>query len=201
MALETPQGRADQMARSIEMFGRIVPLDEMLARAARSRRSRRPSAAGAALLDGPHRHRLGRRAARRWPPDASSQTMVAEPWADWGLIDSGDGQKLGALRPGHRRPARAAGDVGAGARRLGAGRDLRSRLRRGRRRPLGPASRRAARVGAVARAGPLPRLADAVPPPRLLPRHGAAMGLDAGALGGRRCAQPVRLHRRRDACC
>ncbi len=29
--------------------------------------------------------------------------------------------------------------------------------------------------------GPLPRLADAVPPPRLLPRHGAAMGLDARA--------------------
>ena len=88
-----------------------------------------------------------------------------------------------ALRPGHRRPARAAGDVGAGARRLGPRRDLRSRLGRGRRRALGPAPAGAAAVGAVARRGPLPRLADAVPPPRLLPRHGAAMGLDARARG------------------
>jgi predicted Zn-dependent peptidase len=31
MSLETPQGRADSIARSIEIFGRIVPLDEMLA--------------------------------------------------------------------------------------------------------------------------------------------------------------------------
>ena len=30
MALETAQGRADQMARSIEVFGRILPLDEIL---------------------------------------------------------------------------------------------------------------------------------------------------------------------------
>ena len=30
MALETPQGRADHIARSIEVFGRIVPLDELL---------------------------------------------------------------------------------------------------------------------------------------------------------------------------
>ena len=31
MALETPQGRADSIARSIEIFGRIMSLDEMLA--------------------------------------------------------------------------------------------------------------------------------------------------------------------------
>jgi predicted Zn-dependent peptidase len=31
MALETPQGRADSMARSIEIFGRIISVDEMLA--------------------------------------------------------------------------------------------------------------------------------------------------------------------------
>ena len=31
MALETPQGRADSMARSIEIFNRIMDLDEMLA--------------------------------------------------------------------------------------------------------------------------------------------------------------------------
>ena len=31
MALETPQGRADSIARSIEIFNRIMTLDEMLA--------------------------------------------------------------------------------------------------------------------------------------------------------------------------
>ena len=62
-----------------------------------------------------------------------------------------------------------------------AGRDLRSRLRRGRRRALGPHRPVPRELGAGAERGPLPRLADAVPPPRLLPRHGAAMGLDARA--------------------
>jgi predicted Zn-dependent peptidase len=52
MGQETPQGRADHLARSVEIFGRIVPLDEIIAElravdvaAARS--------AGAALLEGP----------------------------------------------------------------------------------------------------------------------------------------------------
>ena len=51
MALETPQGRADQMARSIEVFGRIVPFEELLAdlRAVDVEAAR---AAGAAMLDG-----------------------------------------------------------------------------------------------------------------------------------------------------
>ena len=51
MALETPQGRADQVARSVEVFGRIVPLEELLAdlRAVDVAAAR---AAGAALLDG-----------------------------------------------------------------------------------------------------------------------------------------------------
>lgn len=51
MALETPQGRADQMARSVEVFGRIVPLEELLAdlRAVDVAAAR---AAGAALIDG-----------------------------------------------------------------------------------------------------------------------------------------------------
>jgi predicted Zn-dependent peptidase len=51
MALETPQGRADQMARSIEVFGRILTLDELLGelRAVDASTAR---AAGAALLDG-----------------------------------------------------------------------------------------------------------------------------------------------------
>ena len=52
MALETPQGRADSMARSIEIFGRIMTMTEMLAelRAVDVAAAR---AAGAAMLDGP----------------------------------------------------------------------------------------------------------------------------------------------------
>ena len=73
---------------------------------------------------------------------ADLKTLVAEPWADCGLIDSGNGRKLERYGPVTRRPARAAGDVGAGAATIGTPTRLRSRLRRGRRRPLGPASRR-----------------------------------------------------------
>jgi predicted Zn-dependent peptidase len=52
MALETPQGRADAMARSIEIFGRIMTAEEMLAelRAVDSAKAR---AAGQAMLAGP----------------------------------------------------------------------------------------------------------------------------------------------------
>ena len=52
MALETPQGRADSMARSIEIFGRIMTSDEMLAelRAVDVGSAR---AAGTNLLEGP----------------------------------------------------------------------------------------------------------------------------------------------------
>jgi predicted Zn-dependent peptidase len=52
MALETPQGRADAMARSIEIFGRIMTVEEMLAelRAVDAESAR---AAGRAALDGP----------------------------------------------------------------------------------------------------------------------------------------------------
>ena len=52
MALETPQGRADSMARSIEIFGRIMTVEEMLAelRAVDVAAAR---AAGQAMLDGP----------------------------------------------------------------------------------------------------------------------------------------------------
>jgi predicted Zn-dependent peptidase len=51
MGMETAQGRADQMARSIEVFGRILTLEELLAeiRAVDAVAAR---AAGAALLDG-----------------------------------------------------------------------------------------------------------------------------------------------------
>jgi predicted Zn-dependent peptidase len=51
MGLETAQGRADHMARSIEVFGRIVSLDELLAQI-RSIDVAAARAAGAALLDG-----------------------------------------------------------------------------------------------------------------------------------------------------
>ena len=52
MALETPQGRADHMARSIEVFGRILTLDEMLGhiRAVTVDEAR---AVGRTLLEGP----------------------------------------------------------------------------------------------------------------------------------------------------
>jgi predicted Zn-dependent peptidase len=52
MALETPQGRADAMARSIEIFGRIMTSEEMLAeiRAVDVTAAR---AAGRAVLEGP----------------------------------------------------------------------------------------------------------------------------------------------------
>jgi predicted Zn-dependent peptidase len=51
MSLETAQGRADQMARSIEVFGRILSLDEMLGDL-RAVDPASAKAAGAALLDG-----------------------------------------------------------------------------------------------------------------------------------------------------
>jgi len=52
MSQETPQGRADHLARSVEIFGRIVGLDEIIAelRAVDAAAAR---AAGSALLEGP----------------------------------------------------------------------------------------------------------------------------------------------------
>ena len=52
MALETAQGRADHMARSIEVFGRILSLEELLQQI-RSVTVEAARAAGAALLAGP----------------------------------------------------------------------------------------------------------------------------------------------------
>jgi predicted Zn-dependent peptidase len=52
MGLETAQGRADQMARSIEVFGRILTLDELLGQI-RAVKIEDAQAAGQALLDGP----------------------------------------------------------------------------------------------------------------------------------------------------
>ena len=52
MSLETAQGRADQMARSIEVFARIVPLDELLSQI-RGVTVEEAREVGRALLDGP----------------------------------------------------------------------------------------------------------------------------------------------------
>ncbi len=52
MSLETPQGRADSIARSIEIFGRIMTLDEMLAEL-RGVNAAAARAAGQAMLSGP----------------------------------------------------------------------------------------------------------------------------------------------------
>jgi predicted Zn-dependent peptidase len=52
MGLETAQGRADQMARSIEVFGRILALDELLEQI-RGVTVESARAAGQALLEGP----------------------------------------------------------------------------------------------------------------------------------------------------
>ncbi len=52
MTLETPQGRADHMARSIEVFGRVVALEELLGQI-RSVSVEDARAVGQALLTGP----------------------------------------------------------------------------------------------------------------------------------------------------
>jgi len=52
MALETPQGRADSMARSIEIFNRIMTLDEMLAEI-RNVTAYDARSAAQAMLNGP----------------------------------------------------------------------------------------------------------------------------------------------------
>jgi predicted Zn-dependent peptidase len=51
MGMESAQGRADQMARSIEVFGRILPVEELLSHLA-AVDAAAARAAGAALLDG-----------------------------------------------------------------------------------------------------------------------------------------------------
>ena len=52
MTLETPQGRADAMARSIEIFGRIMTVEEMLVEV-RAVDAAAARAAGAKMLSGP----------------------------------------------------------------------------------------------------------------------------------------------------
>ncbi|QDP19702.1 M16 family metallopeptidase [Sphingomonas xanthus] len=52
MALETPQGRADAMARSLEIFGRVMTIEEMLVEV-RAVDAAAARAAGVAMLSGP----------------------------------------------------------------------------------------------------------------------------------------------------
>jgi predicted Zn-dependent peptidase len=52
MTLETPQGRADHMARSIEVYGRVILLDELLGQI-RAVSVEDARTVGRALLDGP----------------------------------------------------------------------------------------------------------------------------------------------------
>jgi predicted Zn-dependent peptidase len=52
MGLETAQGRADQLARSIEVYGRVLPLDEVLDQI-RSVSVAEARSAGLMLLDSP----------------------------------------------------------------------------------------------------------------------------------------------------
>jgi predicted Zn-dependent peptidase len=52
MGLESAQGRADHLARSIEVFGRVVPLEELLGQL-RAVSLEQARAAGAAMLKGP----------------------------------------------------------------------------------------------------------------------------------------------------
>jgi predicted Zn-dependent peptidase len=52
MSLETPHGRADHLARSIEVFGRALPADELIAQL-RAVDLASARTAGAALLQGP----------------------------------------------------------------------------------------------------------------------------------------------------
>ena len=110
-------------------------------------------------------------------------TLVAEPWDDWGLIDSGHGRKLeryGPVRVVRPEPqamwAPASEDWDADATFV-PGSDEEGGGRWVQHRPVPQ------QLAAGARQCPLPRLADAVPPSRLLPRHGAAMGLDARDAG------------------
>src|SRR5207253_772465 len=83
-----------------------------------------------------------------------------------------------ALRSLPFHPAGGAGALGTRLARLGRGRRVHPRLGRGGRRALAVRAARAPRwLGPGLGGGPLPRPVYALPPPRFLPGHGAAMGL------------------------
>ena len=101
---------------------------------------------GATMLAGPRARRHASAPSSRWRRERSRHAR-RRALGRLGPDRLRQRPEARALRPVTRRPARAAGDVGAGARRLGPRRDLRPRLGRGRRRALGPASAGAARSG------------------------------------------------------
>ena len=120
MALETPQGRAD----SDGPLDRDVRADHDAPRKcwpSFARSTSRPRKPPGSACSTAARHRLGRRQARRCvgherrrPQDDRRRAL-----GRLGPDRQRRRPEARALRPGHRRPARAAGDVGAGARRLG----------------------------------------------------------------------------------
>ena len=129
-------------------------------------------------------------------------TIIAEPWADWGLIDCGNGQKFERYGRDPGRPSRAAGDVGARRATIGT-----------RTRPSFPAPTRRA-AGAGSSIGPCRRQWElsrgdvrfqaSLTPFRHLgffPDMAPQWDWMRERAGGRRGAQPVRLHRGRHACC
>ena len=180
MSLEAAGARPTMSPASSPCYGRLVEPAEVVAEleAVTLDRSARPARE---MLAGPRaRATIGVPGGPRGV--TRSHTLVAEPWADWGLVDCGHGRKLErygpvrVVRPEPQAmwaPASADWDPDAtfvpGSDEEGGGRWVQHR----------PVPREAGswRAAAVT----LPRLADAVPPPRLLPRHGAAMGLDARA--------------------
>ncbi len=106
MTLETVQGRADQMARSIEVFGRILTPDELVTElrsvVAQVRDGALGAGGGAGAPRGAGRDRLDRQPPRPGGVMADPlplATLVAEPWADFGLIDSGHGRKYERYGP------------------------------------------------------------------------------------------------------
>ena len=147
MALETPQGRADSMARSIEIFGRIMSARGNAGRASRGRcRGGARRRAGDARR--PARHRLDRRQARAGGMSVDrSQDDRRRALGRLGPDRQRRRPEVGALRPVTVVRPEPQAMWAPALRRLVARRDLRARLGRGRRRALGPAPRCAARAG------------------------------------------------------
>ena len=112
--------------------------------------------------------------------------------------------QIRAIRRLSLHSPRTAGDVVSAPRRMGRAWRIRPRKRRGWRRTLAVRAGRPAGWldTGLGRRSPLYGPMHAVPPSRLLPRHGPGVGMDGSAT--RRCArcrddEPVRLHRCRNA--
>jgi hypothetical protein len=116
MGLESVATRADHLARTLQVHGRIVPRPSWSPNSTRSRVDQARAAAQAALSGGERWRRRGKLKAAAWrltpigasqplapvgasqllTPVGASQllTLVTEPWDDYGLVDSGHGRKL-----------------------------------------------------------------------------------------------------------